>query len=61
MSEARDTPSKPRSLDFSEDGRFPAMVRIELGSGYKFAAALTDDEAQKLMEQVTAWAERDST
>jgi len=42
-----------KSLDFSDDGRFPAVVEVRLGSGHKFACAATDEEAQRIIDLCT--------
>lgn len=53
------TPVRIRSLDFSEDGRFPAVIEIRLSDGYMFAISATDDEARQLAVDLLKRAEEE--
>lgn len=51
---------KPGALDFSEDGRFPGVVEVTFGSGYKFASAVSNEQAGEVVSLLTKWVVEDA-
>jgi hypothetical protein len=44
---------QPHGMDFSETGEFPAVVEVVLGNGYRYKSAATDEEARKVIKQLS--------
>ncbi len=47
------TPLRPHGMDFSDDQRYPAVVEVCLGNGYRYKTAATDEQAKRIIKQLS--------
>ena len=50
---------RPHGMDLSEAREFPAVVEVVLGNGYRYKTGATDDEARRVILQLSEATLRD--
>jgi hypothetical protein len=41
---------KPHGMDFSDDQRYPAVIEVCLGNGYRYKTGATDEQAKRIIK-----------